>query len=422
MSDENLPRCTYCDEEMPGERVLNEDGYQFCSSYCVEVARAESATAEAKDWASRYRQAAEQARVDGLKVCGLQLDCTALRRQMGVSEARVAELEAAARAVVDDRGKAGGFWCVPDGAFQDLAALVASPSVGVADRGVEAGVAQTGEKGPVASAGNHEPDRASGEEQRSCKPTVPGSIPGPSLDSPIVWPARQCKSCGSKTRSTSTIDRCVACGDSDGLRPRHFLTADKHDLPRPSDAPPLAVTCHSCGSQRVSMQAVKGLSDFVERRAEILAAQRSNEAQKGCVNPVPVGERRPPWVGATEEDIVKALSRWEEGSRVGVLHQGRVFNVVNVAEDESGEWALFETGEETIASVEEVGPRPDNPRPESTAARPEQVDALYEILEKYSQDSDGKWLAGDRIRVDIITEILGVFPRSETPQTKDEKQ
>lgn len=42
--------------------------------------------------------------------------------------------------------------------------------------------------------------------------------------------------------------------------------------------------------------------------------------------------------------------------------------------------------------------------------RPAQVDALYDILEKYSKDADGTFLAGDRIRCLIVTEILGVFP------------
>lgn len=56
-------------------------------------------------------------------------------------------------------------------------------------RGVEAGVAQTGSEGPITRSGtgvgNRDLGRASGEEQRSCKPLVPGSIPGPSLDSPM---------------------------------------------------------------------------------------------------------------------------------------------------------------------------------------------------------------------------------------------
>lgn len=82
---------------------------------------------------------------------------------------------------------------------------------------------------------------------------------------------------------------------------------------------------------------------------------RPANPRPGCVNPVPVDERPTPWVAATEADIVKALSRWEEGSRVGVLHRGRTFYVVNVVEDDSGEWALLETGEETRASVDERG-------------------------------------------------------------------
>lgn len=37
---------------------------------------------------------------------------------------------------------------------------------------------------------------------------------------------RQCKTCGYKTTSTSTLDYCVKCKDKDGLRPRHFLTRE----------------------------------------------------------------------------------------------------------------------------------------------------------------------------------------------------
>ena len=43
-------------------------------------------------------------------------------------------------------------------------------------------------------------------------------------------PVRECKSCGFKTVSTSTIDWCPECKDEDGLRPRHFLTRDKASL------------------------------------------------------------------------------------------------------------------------------------------------------------------------------------------------
>lgn len=44
---------------------------------------------------------------------------------------------------------------------------------------------------------------------------------------------RECRSCGHKTVSTSTIDACLACGDDDGLRPRHFLTRDKPECTMP---------------------------------------------------------------------------------------------------------------------------------------------------------------------------------------------
>ncbi len=46
---------------------------------------------------------------------------------------------------------------------------------------------------------------------------------------PFPW--RVCKSCGAKTKSTSTIDYCSRCHDSNGLRPRHFLTRDKTEVP-----------------------------------------------------------------------------------------------------------------------------------------------------------------------------------------------
>lgn len=50
------------------------------------------------------------------------------------------------------------------------------------------------------------------------------------------FPIRECKSCGFKTISTSTIDWCPKCKDDDGLRPRHFLTRDK-DLPISKEEP-----------------------------------------------------------------------------------------------------------------------------------------------------------------------------------------
>ncbi len=50
----------------------------------------------------------------------------------------------------------------------------------------------------------------------------------------VEWPARECRTCHAKTRSTSTIDHCIRCGDEDGLRPRHFLTRDKPDTQAPS--------------------------------------------------------------------------------------------------------------------------------------------------------------------------------------------
>jgi len=51
-----------------------------------------------------------------------------------------------------------------------------------------------------------------------------------------LFPVRTCQSCGKQTTSTSTIDHCVACGDSDGLRPRHFLTRDEPEA-RTNEAP-----------------------------------------------------------------------------------------------------------------------------------------------------------------------------------------
>lgn len=42
----------------------------------------------------------------------------------------------------------------------------------------------------------------------------------------MKFPVRECRSCGYRTVSTSTGDYCVKCRDSDGLRPRHFLTRD----------------------------------------------------------------------------------------------------------------------------------------------------------------------------------------------------
>lgn len=55
----------------------------------------------------------------------------------------------------------------------------------------------------------------------------------PPSTSPAGFPVRTCQSCGWRTTSTSTIDQCIRCGDSDGLRPRHFLTRDKADGAKP---------------------------------------------------------------------------------------------------------------------------------------------------------------------------------------------
>ncbi len=52
-----------------------------------------------------------------------------------------------------------------------------------------------------------------------------------------LFPIRECKSCKATTRSTSTIDHCVRCGDNDGLRPRHFLTRDRDGSSEPSSTP-----------------------------------------------------------------------------------------------------------------------------------------------------------------------------------------
>lgn len=43
------------------------------------------------------------------------------------------------------------------------------------------------------------------------------------------FPVRTCKTCGWRTVSTSTIDYCIRCKDSDGLRPRHPMTRGKEE-------------------------------------------------------------------------------------------------------------------------------------------------------------------------------------------------
>ncbi len=56
-----------------------------------------------------------------------------------------------------------------------------------------------------------------------------------------------------------------------------------------------------------------------------------------------------------------------------------------------------------------------------TRPGPDVVDGIYDILEKYSKDSDGKWLAGDRIRSNIVTELIGLIWPATTgsPQPSD---
>lgn len=92
--------------------------------------------------------------------------------------------------------------------------------------GVEAGVAQTVEEGPDPRPGNPDVGRASGEEQRSSKPKVPGLIPGPSLDS-------------------TSVSRPAAC-NCDGFEPYthnswcSYITEGKHGSKddRGSETPP----------------------------------------------------------------------------------------------------------------------------------------------------------------------------------------
>jgi ribosomal protein L40E len=44
-----------------------------------------------------------------------------------------------------------------------------------------------------------------------------------------LFPMRQCRSCGARTTSTSTLDMCVRCGDQGGLRPRHSAERRRED-------------------------------------------------------------------------------------------------------------------------------------------------------------------------------------------------
>ena len=61
-----------------------------------------------------------------------------------------------------------------------------------------------------------------------------------------AFPVRVCQSCGARTTSTSTLDQCIKCGDYDGLRPRHFLTRDKAEEPRPAEALRFCPQCRLC--------------------------------------------------------------------------------------------------------------------------------------------------------------------------------
>lgn len=81
-----------------------------------------------------------------------------------------------------------------------------------------------------------------------------GSVPladRNSGESASIFPVRTCEGCGWKTTSTSTIDWCIKC-HTDGLRPKHFLTAQR------TSEPIAPVTCAFC-SRPASEPGVKWL-------------------------------------------------------------------------------------------------------------------------------------------------------------------
>lgn len=82
----------------------------------------------------------------------------------------------------------------------------------------------------------------------------------PSVDLSAEFPVRVCKTCGWKTTSTSTIDACIKCGDDDGLRPKHFLTAAKDT----SDA--------SVDEARTESELLGGFRDTLEEEAQAIVS------------------------------------------------------------------------------------------------------------------------------------------------------
>ncbi len=69
-----------------------------------------------------------------------------------------------------------------------------------------------------------------GSPARRAKAEAAWAASPASKDLPNAWPVRKCVRCGHETRSTSTLDMCLECGEN-GLRPQHFLT---RETPTPS--------------------------------------------------------------------------------------------------------------------------------------------------------------------------------------------